>query len=1354
MGFDPRPDSPGGGTLTHPATAGNYGTSEYLHINEIRDDEASSTIQPDDISSEANMSIDVQISGDDEVEAENPTPAALAHLRTHTDTDRTPCKNLDTQHNSTSEVILIPHSLSVDVLSAGSIRHKTKHKACKSAIRSALSYSCPGCNKTFKNLAGLTSHAKFCKSFNKASENSTLGLLTSSSFKSSYNVQDINFPCSFCGRCFKNKAGHSTHMASCKSRHHETSHSNTNNIVLGDLEDLLDKIPGDRTEWPRNLRRATSQLSSKKLPRGSWAVILAHYNKKFSENLSLGELQHLASHHRASDAFSVKSRAFKSNFASAASIASGKRFLESLDIFNEIYNQLLSIQIPDFQGSKKFQTKLVGQQTWSDIDQIVNRKLSSITNPSLSDIARLLQAAQGTIERILIKKAQSSKASKVSTNLNDKGLKLESIRVQLEAMAVSDPSSVPESAFDADNSDPDIREALEFLAERNINPRDAKSRKRALADCNEMIVANNRKMSNADRRRQYWLTNYKFETNRAAFYRSLDKPSAADISPELIESTKSFWSKMWTSDSSLDTVELSVHGNDINESYNTNRPADANNSFIFPSRDEFTSIVASLDNWKSPGPDGIYNIFIKRIPSLHSTLYTLFRGLASSELVVDKWFYSGITHLIPKNNKPVDGKDFRPITCLPNLYKLFTKMATSVLQLQVEKHSLLTPNQLGAIKATQGAKELAMVNFAINRFKNFGVKVAWLDAQKAYDSVLHPNLIEALSSEGIPKWIQQFVITATGNWSLNLRLNGEFIIRDKPVSRGIVQGDSLSPLLFCLSLDRMSRKLEEMCPKIDIKFSDNQCFSINHLIFMDDIKLFADSESGLNNLLEVATRELGKVGLALNHKKSVLNCDIPSSLLSSLTEPGQSYKYLGFDETSRGEISASTPKAIKAEAIRRLELLCASNLNAVHLFTAINEWVISLVDYITGVIDLPKSWFEDLDLSIRRILTKNNIHATPSCLERLYIKRKEIGRGLCNVNHRAERTLRNLWQYINSSSESVSRMERRALIKTDEITRSSRLSGIFSELEQRYGAIDSNVDLTKKQKSSFMDRINTKSQHRQIFRSISNDRVCTRSSSLWLSKGNISPREEGALALLQDRNLFWVASKDKCHDCGNERRTIEHIATRCKRLLSHEYTRRHNEVVTCIALKLARSLNFSKMKGIKNFKIGSVTESDSAKLWVDTHVKTSIQIKCDKPDLLAIDKANKEGIIVDVRITAPELLDLAESEKIQKYDSLANELQGMYGLVGVKIIPIIISWEGVMSKQVAKNLTYLGLAPSEVAYIQTRILKRTLETISLGERRSIDQPISGRDTKTALDHVFLNLEVRNAVDEIIAKASC
>ena len=77
-----------------------------------------------------------------------------------------------------------------------------------------------------------------------------------------------------------------------------------------------------------------------------------------------------------------------------------------------------------------------------------------------------------------------------------------------------------------------------------------------------------------------------------------------------------------------------------------------------------------------------------------------------------------------------------------------------------------------------------------------------------------------------------------------------------------------------------------------------------------------------------------------------------------------------------------------------------------------------------------------------------------------------------------------------------------------------------------------------------------------------------------------------------------------------------------------------------------------------------------------------------------------------------------------------------------------------MSKQVAKNLTYLGLAPSEVAYIQTRILKRTLETISLGERRSIDQPISGRDTKTALDHVFLNLEVRNAVDEIIAKASC
>ena len=78
----------------------------------------------------------------------------------------------------------------------------------------------------------------------------------------------------------------------------------------------------------------------------------------------------------------------------------------------------------------------------------------------------------------------------------------------------------------------------------------------------------------------------------------------------------------------------------------------------------------------------------------------------------DNWFYTGITYLIPKS-EPTKGSDFRPITCMSNLYKLTTKCVIQVLQLIVEKRGLLSENQLGIVRKVQGAKEQALLNIAI-----------------------------------------------------------------------------------------------------------------------------------------------------------------------------------------------------------------------------------------------------------------------------------------------------------------------------------------------------------------------------------------------------------------------------------------------------------------------------------------------------------------------------------------------------------------------------------------------------------------------------------------------------------------
>ncbi len=62
-----------------------------------------------------------------------------------------------------------------------------------------------------------------------------------------------------------------------------------------------------------------------------------------------------------------------------------------------------------------------------------------------------------------------------------------------------------------------------------------------------------------------------------------------------------------------------------------------------------------------------------------------------NELGAKDWFYKEITYLIPKGT-PKQESDFRPITCMSNLYKPITKCVTKVMQLVVEQRDLLAEN--------------------------------------------------------------------------------------------------------------------------------------------------------------------------------------------------------------------------------------------------------------------------------------------------------------------------------------------------------------------------------------------------------------------------------------------------------------------------------------------------------------------------------------------------------------------------------------------------------------------------------------------------------------------------------------
>ena len=68
----------------------------------------------------------------------------------------------------------------------------------------------------------------------------------------------------------------------------------------------------------------------------------------------------------------------------------------------------------------------------------------------------------------------------------------------------------------------------------------------------------------------------------------------------------------------------------------------------------------------------------------------------------------------------------------------------------------------------------------------------------------------------MPKWIDDFLEKIISNWHIKI-LQGGQVILEKQLRRGILKGDGLSPLLFVICMDPLSRKLNSHFDKLLIQ---------------------------------------------------------------------------------------------------------------------------------------------------------------------------------------------------------------------------------------------------------------------------------------------------------------------------------------------------------------------------------------------------------------------------------------------------------------------------------------------------------------------------------------------------------
>ncbi|KAG0435486.1 Retrovirus-related Pol polyprotein from type-2 retrotransposable element R2DM [Dictyocoela muelleri] len=448
--------------------------------------------------------------------------------------------------------------------------------------------------------------------------------------------------------------------------------------------------------------------------------------------------------------------------------------------------------------------------------------------------------------------------------------------------------------------------------------------------------------------------------------------------------------------------------------------------------------------------------------------------------------------------------------------------------------------------------------------------------------------------------------------------------------RGIIQGDSLSPLLFTLCMEPISRVLNHSSnPKVEIAYKEIN-MSINHLFYMDDLKIFAKTDTMLKELTERFLETLEIIGMAHNKSKSCTNTEYLSEV-ADIISPLLGYKYLGLIEDGENKFKDININNIINKITERIQKICRTNLNSKNIFNAFNEFSLSILNFFIGIINIPCNTLKEWDQKIRNILRENKIHHKTACKERLYMKRRYMGRGLNSLEFNYDKMIYNLLQKLDIKSNSCLRSK---LIKLVYENLMVSLNEHVENLRKKY-QIPENIpvninNLNEAFQRILLSYINKKEMHNRLFNHITSINQIN-DSSIWLTRGKLNPMTEGNFCNIQDRNVLYY--KNKCSHCKNSSASVDHIATRCEKMLYYDYKKRHDEIVKIIIISLLNKHTSKKIKYYKYQKIRSVYEIDNLKILVDIPIKTDIIIKDNRPDIVVINKQKKQIFFVEVGVT-------------------------------------------------------------------------------------------------------------------------
>ncbi|MXP61693.1 hypothetical protein [Pantoea sp. Taur] len=423
-------------------------------------------------------------------------------------------------------------------------------------------------------------------------------------------------------------------------------------------------------------------------------------------------------------------------------------------------------------------------------------------------------------------------------------------------------------------------------------------------------------------------------------------------------------------------------------------------------------------------------------------------------------------------------------------------------------------------------------------------------------------------------------------------------------------------------------------------------------------------------------------------------------IIKQLSE-SDSYKYLGFGQLLK--FKKSNKDNFKDEFKRRIRKLLKTYLSAGNLIKAINTWAIPVLTYTFGVLKWSNTELEELNRLVRVLFTSERKRHPKSSVERMYLPRKQGGRGLICL--------------LRSCREQEHHLRDSFLQNTSPVWTA------IKSLDSAYTALNliSSEHKEAPTEEILIESWKNKPLHGRIYHSLSELEINWDASIKWLRKGYLFPETEGFILAIQDQVVATNAYRkyickeeicDRCRLCKNAAESIQHVTSGCQMLAGKEYLLRHNNVAKVVHQALAKKHDLiGSTCPYYKYSPQTIFDRRHIKLYWDQAIITDHTIPHNKPDILFVNKKDKVGSIIEIGVPSGDNVQKVVAEKIRKYQDLSEELRELYQLEKVRVYPLIISTNGLIPEITLDTISALDLPMKSLEEMQKAVLLGTASIV-------------------------------------------